>query len=57
MLGPGLTWTPVPRVGIGVEVEALVPIVARAMALSGLTVVDKFPVGVRALVGVELRLP
>lgn len=56
-LGPGITYSPIPRIGLCFEVKALVPILSSGLALSGVSVVDKFPVGVRALAGVELRLP
>jgi hypothetical protein len=57
LLGPGLSWAPIDRLALGLEVEALVPLLSGGFALDGQPVLDNLPVGVRALAGVELRLP
>jgi hypothetical protein len=55
--GPGLYWAPRPRLALGLEVAAVVPFVTGGFALDGERVLGVAPVGVRALAGIELRLP
>jgi hypothetical protein len=55
--GPGLYWAPRPRLALGLEVAAVVPFVTGGFALDGQRVLGFAPVGVRALAGIELRLP
>lgn len=55
-LGPALSWVPRPRLAVGVEVDAVVPLLAAAFTLGGERVRQYSPVGVRALVAIELRL-
>jgi hypothetical protein len=54
LLGPGLSWAPINRLALGLEVEALIPLVFGGFALDGLPVLDNIPVGVRALASVEV---
>ncbi|PRQ03253.1 hypothetical protein ENSA5_17720 [Enhygromyxa salina] len=56
-LGPGLAWAPIERLALGIGVEATIPLVSGGFALDDQPVLDNAPVGVRALAGVELRLP
>jgi hypothetical protein len=56
LLGPGLSWAPIDRLALGVEVEALIPLLFGGFALDGQPVLDNLPVGVRALASVELVL-
>ena len=56
-LGPGLSWAPVERVALGLELHAVIPLVSGGFALDGQPALDNTPVGVRALAGVEVRLP
>ena len=55
--GPGLYWAPLPRLALGIEIAAVVPFVTGGFALDGERVLGFAPVGVRALAGIELRLP
>ncbi|WP_106090942.1 hypothetical protein [Enhygromyxa salina] len=57
VLGPGLSWAPTERVALGLEVQALIPFVFGGFALDNQTALDTAPVGIRALAGVEIRLP
>jgi hypothetical protein len=55
-IGPGLRWVPHHRVALGIEIDLLA-----ALLRGGFTIGDEVaqrhaPVGIRALVGVELRL-
>lgn len=54
LLGPGLSWAPINRLALGLEVEALIPLVFGGFALDGQPVLDNIPVGVRALASVEI---
>lgn len=56
-LGPGLHWAVRPRLALGLEVAAVVPFVTAGFALDEQRVLGFSPVGVRALAGLELRLP
>ena len=56
-LGPGLSWAPVQRVALGLELHAVIPLVSGGFALDGQPALGTTPVGVRALAGVEIRLP
>jgi hypothetical protein len=55
-LGPALSWSPRPRLALGVELDAVVPLLAAAFTLGGERVRQYSPVGVRALAAIELRL-
>lgn len=57
MLGPGLSWAPIDRLALELHVEALVPLVSGGFALDDEPMLDNLPAGVRALAGVEVRLP
>jgi hypothetical protein len=56
-LGPSLLVRPLERLAIGVELDAVVPLVAVGFSINGDPVLRSTPLGVRALVGLELRLP
>ncbi len=56
-LGPALSWSPIPALALGVELSAVIPVFAAGFALDGEPVLRYSPVGVRALAGLELRLP
>lgn len=55
--GPGLRVRPLERLAIGFELDAVIPLVALGFSINGDPVLRNSPVGVRALAGVELRLP
>lgn len=57
LLGPGLSWAPIHRLALGLEVEALIPLVFGGFALDGQPALDNIPMGVRALASVEIRIP
>jgi hypothetical protein len=57
LLGPGLSWAPISRLALGLEVEAMIPLVFGGFALDGQPALDNLPVGVRALASVEVRIP
>ncbi len=56
-LGAGFTWTPVHHLGVGLELDAVVPLASGGYALEGAEVLGATPAGLRVLAGVELRLP
>lgn len=56
-LGPGLRYVPHPRVALGLELDALVGFVRGGFTVGEAVVQQQASLGVRALVGVELRLP
>ena len=55
--GPGLVWSPVPRVGLGLALEVVVPLLPRRFAVAGFGDVysPAAPVAGRALASLELR--
>ncbi|KIG19119.1 hypothetical protein DB30_04584 [Enhygromyxa salina] len=57
MLGPGLSWAPIERVALGLELQAQVRLASGGFALDDLAALNATPVGVRALAGVEIRFP
>jgi hypothetical protein len=56
LLGPGLSWAPIRRLALGLEVEAMIPLVSGGFALDGQPALDNVAVGVRALASVEIRI-
>ncbi|MFV8750790.1 hypothetical protein ACNOYE_09590 [Nannocystaceae bacterium ST9] len=56
-LGPALAWAPRPNVALGLELDALIPLIAAGFSIDGQPVVRTTPVGVRALAGLEVRFP
>lgn len=56
-LGPGLAWAPLDRLAVGIELGAVVPLGFGGFSLGGQTQLANLPIGVRALLGIELRLP
>lgn len=56
-LGPGLSWSPRPRLAVGVEASVPVPLAQAGFALDEEPVLRYAPAGVRVLGGIELRLP
>ncbi len=56
-LGGGLIWTPISRLGVGLELDGLVPFLSGGFNLDGPSVLRNLPIGVRALAGIEVRLP
>lgn len=56
-LGPALLVRPLERLAIGLELDAVVPLVQVGFSINGDPVLRSTPIGARALVGVELRLP
>lgn len=57
VLGPGLRWAVRPRVALGVDLDLLVSLVRGGFAIDEREIQRVSAVGVRALAGVELRLP
>lgn len=55
--GPGLVWSPVPRVGLGLTLDVVVPLLPRRFAVAGFGDVysPAAPVAGRALASLELR--
>lgn len=56
-LGPALLVRPLERLAIGLELDAVVPLVQVGFSINGEAVLRSTPIGARVLVGVELRLP
>lgn len=56
-LGPGLRYLPHPSVALGIEVDALVGLVRGGFTIGDRVAQQHAIVGVRALLGLELRLP
>lgn len=56
-LGPALLVRPLERLAIGLELDAVVPLVQVGFSINGEPVLRSTPIGARVLVGVELRLP
>jgi hypothetical protein len=56
-LGPGLSWSPIPRLALALELGLVVPLLQAGFALDGEPALRYSRVGVRALAGIELRLP
>lgn len=57
LLGPGLRWSPIERLALGLDVVLLVPL-TRASFVIGEQELQRIPaLGARMLVGIELRLP
>ena len=54
--GPGLRWAPLERLALGLEVDLAVPLLRAGFSINNQPVTRYAPVGVRALLGVELRL-
>jgi hypothetical protein len=56
-LGPGLRYVPHPRVALGLELDAVVGLVRGGFTVGSSVVQQQANLGVRVLIGVELRLP
>jgi hypothetical protein len=56
-LGPALAWTPIPNLAIGLELDAVIPLIAAGFSIDGDPILRTTPIGVRALVGLEVRFP
>ena len=56
-VGQGIAWAPIDRLALGLDLELSAPLTRAAFVVDGTTVQRTAAVGVRALVGLELRLP
>jgi hypothetical protein len=57
-LGPALTWEPASPLSLWLGVDMVVPLRSYAFAITGLGVLHEvWPVGVRSLLGIEIRFP
>ena len=57
MLTQGLAWAPIDRLAIGVQLELLVSLTRGRFVVSGVEVERVAALGLRALAGIEVRLP
>jgi hypothetical protein len=57
MIGQGFAWAPIERLALGLDLALLIPIGNGGFVIDDVQVQRLPPVGARALLGIELRLP